>query len=164
MKCECGCGQETTVYQGKSRRFINGHNGRGRILSKEYKRKISDTHKKNKKWLGRKHSTNTKQKIRRSCEGNNSGENHPNWQGGISFEPYCPKFNNHIREDIREKYGRVCFLCGKTEQDNGSKLSVHHTDHNKEQGCNGYEWKLVPLCKSCHGKIHKPDKEDEHGI
>ena len=27
--CECGCGQETAVFRGKSRRFISGHNRRG---------------------------------------------------------------------------------------------------------------------------------------
>ena len=31
--CECGCGQETTVYRGKSRRFIIGHNPINRILN-----------------------------------------------------------------------------------------------------------------------------------
>ena len=26
--CECGCGQETTIYRGKHRRFIKGHQAR----------------------------------------------------------------------------------------------------------------------------------------
>ena len=40
--CACGCGQMTTVYQGHVRRFITGHNARGRLFahSEETKEKI----------------------------------------------------------------------------------------------------------------------------
>lgn len=82
------------------------------------------------------------------------GENHPQWKGGISFEPYCSKFNEALKEEIRDKFGRVCFLCPKTEEENGQKLSVHHTDYNKEQGCNGIRWLLVPLCRSCNAQVN----------
>lgn len=81
------------------------------------------------------------------------GENHPNWKGGISFEPYCNKFNNQLKEQIRDKFDRKCFLCGKREKDSKSKLHVHHTDYNKGQGC-GYNWSLIPLCRSCHMKTN----------
>jgi intein-encoded DNA endonuclease-like protein len=65
---------------------------------------------------------------------------------------YCYKFDNNCKEQNREKYGRECFFCGKTEMTNGKKLSVHHADYNKNQGCdNTPDWKLVPLCKKCHG-------------
>jgi hypothetical protein len=29
-------------------------------------------------------------------------ENNANWQGGISFEPYCILFNNEFKERVRE--------------------------------------------------------------
>ena len=83
-----------------------------------------------------------------------SGESHPNWKGGISFEPYCTKFNNALKEEIRDKFGRKCFLCPKTEEEEGRKLSVHHVDYNKEQGCNSVRWLLVPLCRSCNTKVN----------
>lgn len=67
---------------------------------------------------------------------------------------YCHKFNNDCRERNRKKYGRLCFLCGKDETSNGRRLSVHHVDMNKDQGCNDHAWKLVPLCKSCHAHGH----------
>ena len=67
---------------------------------------------------------------------------------------YCEKFDNACRERIRNKYNRVCFYCGKDEYTNNAKLSVHHLDMNKDQGCNGHEWRLVPLCRTCHGKAH----------
>lgn len=102
-------------------------------------------------WFGRKHSAETKQKISeiRTKLGLSSGYNNPNWKGGVSFEQYCPKFNKHLKEEIREKFGRTCFICGKHE--GHELLSVHHVDYNKGQGC-GSKWALVPLCRSCHAK------------
>ncbi len=73
------------------------------------------------------------------------------WKGGISFGEYCPKFNNRLKEEIREAFGRRCFICGAPE--NGYKLHVHHCDYNKGQGC-GKRWNLVPLCRSCHMKTN----------
>ena len=32
MKCKCGCGRDTTVYRGKDRYYIHGHNGRDRCI------------------------------------------------------------------------------------------------------------------------------------
>ncbi len=87
---------------------------------------------------------------------NYSGKNSSAWEGGKSFEPYCEKFNNHKKEEIRNQYGRKCYICGRDEKDNITKtgkirkLSVHHIDMDKEQGCNGKSWKLVPLCIHCH--------------
>jgi len=81
------------------------------------------------------------------------GPNHPNWKGGISFEPYCTAFNDDLKERVREKFGRRCFLCGKPENESRRKLCVHHVDYNKGQGC-GHEWNLVPLCNSCHIKTN----------
>lgn len=43
--CECGCGEEVTVYRGKPRRFVSGHNGRGKRRSAETRRKISQANK-----------------------------------------------------------------------------------------------------------------------
>ena len=86
------------------------------------------------------------------------GENNPAWKCGISFEPYCPKFNSDKREEIREKYGRKCFICGKSEEETGRKLSCHHVDYNKNQGCGDNKWALVPLCGSCHSKTNNNRK------
>ena len=78
------------------------------------------------------------------------------WEGFATDSPYCPKFNEACRESNREKYDRRCFLSGTTEDDNGQKLSVHHVDMNKNQGCDGHVWKLVPLCKKLHSTAHTP--------
>lgn len=78
------------------------------------------------------------------------------WNGFIKFKPYCDKFNESCRERNRNKHGRTCFICGMAERSNGRKLSVHHVDMNKDQGCDDHEWSLIPLCTSCHGKAHNP--------
>ena len=89
------------------------------------------------------------------------GDKNPSWNGGTSFGLYCSKFNKRKKEEIREQYNRKCYICGKDEKDNITKtnkqlkLCIHHIDGDKEQGCNGKQWKLIPLCINCHAKSHK---------
>lgn len=82
------------------------------------------------------------------------GKNSPAWKNGVSFEPYCPKFNNAFKESVREKHCRVCFLCPTTEEENGKKLCVHHIDYNKDCLCDDSECEFVPLCNKCHTKTN----------
>jgi len=74
-----------------------------------------------------------------------SGEKHPNWKGGISFEPYAPVFKA-IRADVKERDGGRCVLCKGM-----SKTVVHHIDYNKE---NADLTNLITLCRSCHGRTN----------
>lgn len=127
---------------------------KSRKHSKETKIKIG------KASIGRKHSIETRMKISIA----RSGEKSNFWKGGISFSPYCPKFNNRIKTEIRDKYMNMCLLCGKTTDENGMELDVHHVDYNKNQGCNDHSWELVPLCKSCHAKTTMNRKLYEHRI
>ena len=75
---------------------------------------------------------------------------------------YCEKFDNDCRESNRSKYNNECFICGKPESENLTKsgkirkLSVHHVDMNKQQGCNDTAWQLVPLCLEHHATAHTP--------
>jgi len=85
-------------------------------------------------------------------------EKNPAWKGGVSFEPYCPKFNEAFKESIREKFGRVCFLCPTTEEENGKKLAVHHVSYNKDCLCDDSDCEFVSLCLKCHGKSNN-DRE-----
>lgn len=84
------------------------------------------------------------------------------WESFAKENLYCPLFNESCREANREKYGRKCFICGCDESENVTstgiqrKLSVHHVDMNKQQGCNNYEWKLIPVCMHCHNLVHSP--------
>ena len=74
-----------------------------------------------------------------------------NWQGGISFEPYPLYWTESLREFIRNKDNYICQKCGKTQEENGRKLDVHHIDYNKEN-CNLNN--LVALCISCNAKVN----------
>jgi len=114
-------------------------------------------------FYGKKHTDETKQ-LMRANHARLSGENSPAWKGGVSFEPYCPHFNEPFRESIREKFGRVCFLCPITEEEQINamrsrgkrpyKLSVHHVNYNKECLCDDSECEFIPLCLACHGKTN----------
>lgn len=95
-----------------------------------------------------------REQICKAHIGSMRGEKSPHWKGGTSFEPYCHKFNNAFKETIREDFGRKCFLCNKTEKENRKKLSIHHINYDKNQGCEDKKWLLVPLCHSCHSKTN----------
>ena len=97
---------------------------------------------------------NKSDKNRQKQSATYQGISYDEWDGYANESPYCEKFNESCRERNRDKHGRVCFICGKEEIENGRKLSVHHCDMRKTQGCDGEKWKLVPLCNSCHGKAH----------
>ena len=122
---------------------------KGKKHTKESRHKMSIAQMGNQNMLGYKHTKETRRKMSEGV----SGENHPNWQGGISHkQPYCYKFTEELKEHIRDKYFRLCLICGKDEEENGRLLDVHHVDYNKDQGCDEHEWHLVPLCISCHSK------------
>lgn len=95
----------------------------------------------------------------------NRGENNPFWRGGISFEPYCEKFDEPFKEYIREKFGRICFLCPATEEENGQRLSVHHVNYDKDCLCNdNLTCQFVPLCRSCNARVNFNREEWEKKI
>jgi 5-methylcytosine-specific restriction endonuclease McrA len=73
-----------------------------------------------------------------------TGENHPNWQGGKSFEPYGQGWRERAR-GIRERDMHQCQLCGKKH----CRLDVHHIDYDKS---NLDPKNLITLCHSCHMK------------
>jgi len=159
--------EETKKKMSESRRGKKHYNY-GKHLSEEQKKKISESRIGEKHpnygkrgeqcpMYGKHHSEEYKKRMSEIMR----GEKNPSWQGGISFEPYCEKFNNQKKEEIRNQYDRKCYICHKHENDNitktgkQEKLCVHHIDLDKEQGCNGKQWKLVPVCRKCHAKIHK---------
>lgn len=88
-----------------------------------------------------------------------TGDKHPSWQGGLSFEPYCPKFNDTFKERVRAYFGYKCLECGTPQ--NGSKLHVHHVHYNKTSCCDPNVPKMfVPLCRSCHSKTNHHNREE----
>jgi len=104
------------------------------LFTKEHRRKMSES---------------------RKGEGNSMygrrGGNCPNWQGGISFEPYSPEFNRQLKELIRNRDNYQCQICGMPECENIYKLHIHHIDYNKK---NLNPINLISLCTSCHTKTN----------
>lgn len=83
------------------------------------------------------------------------GEKNPNWHGGISYEPYCPKWNENLRVRIREFFDHRCITCGKSAEENVRKLSCHHVSYNKEACCDDTPVKFAAMCTSCHSKTNR---------
>lgn len=108
---------------------------------------------------GRQVSLETRALWSAQRKGKFTGEKHPNWKGGISFGVYCPKFNTEFKERVREFWGRMCFICGKTESENGRKLDVHHVNYDKGVCCNNEKPLFIPLCTKCHGITTTSDRE-----
>ena len=84
------------------------------------------------------------------------GETAPNWKGGISYEPYCPKWNNDLRTRIRAFFEYRCIICGKPQNENITssgriyKLSCHHVEYNKQACCDGRPVHFAALCHKHH--------------
>jgi hypothetical protein len=95
-----------------------------------------------KKLVGRHSSPNTEFKKGEHC-----GKDHPNWQGGKSFEEYGKDFNRKLKEKIRKRDNYICRECGYSQKLLDYKLHIHHIDYDKK---NNSEDNLISLCKSCH--------------
>ncbi len=87
-----------------------------------------------------------------------TGEKSSAWKGGISFEPYCPKFNEKFKERVRAFFGYRCQMpgCNHIWQPGEKKLAVHHVNFNKNSCCDPSVPRLfVPLCPGkCHAKTN----------
>lgn len=112
---------------------------KGRKLTEEQIRRLSIAK------TGKKHP-HSEEHIR-----NQSGENHYNWQGGKSFEPYPLGWTKTHKEQIRFRDRYRCQICGVSEIECIRKLAIHHIDYNK---MNIEPNNLIALCVSCHIKTN----------
>lgn len=141
-------------HHSEETRRKNSEAHKGVCLSEETRRKISEAHK------GVPLSDETKRKVSAGHQGIPYAE----WDGFVSFGKYCQKFNETFKESIREKFGRICFLCPKTEAENGRKLCVHHVNYDKSCLCEGVKCEFVPLCNSCHSATNNNREHWENFI
>lgn len=131
-RCICDCGNETVV----SARTLRSNNtqscgclNRDRIIARTKKR-----------WKDPKQRAHMLEML--------SGANHPNWRGGRGRK--YPKEFYAVRPVIRDRDAYRCFICNRTEQENGQGMSVHHIDGNE---FNNSEFNLCALCRQCHGMV-----------
>jgi len=82
------------------------------------------------------------------------GENSPNWRGGISFEPYCPKWTPELRMRIRAFFNNQCVVCGKSGSKEKRMLSCHHVEYNKKACCDGKPVQFAALCQHHHNQTN----------
>lgn len=85
------------------------------------------------------------------------GVSFEDWTGFISFNKYCPKFNEKLKQQVRDKYNNCDYMSGlpATICNPHRKLDVHHVDYNKQQGCDDHEWRLIPLSRKNHAKTNR---------
>lgn len=98
---------------------------------------------------------------RRKAREAKTGVKNPNWKGGISFDSYCPKFNERFKERVRAFFGYICQECGTPQggkrKKNRKKLAVHHVNFRKDSCCAPDAPRLfIPLCvgRGCHGRAN----------
>ncbi len=78
-----------------------------------------------------------------------SGSNHPNWRGGVSFEPYSLEFNRNLKQSVKERDDNKCQNPGCWEIN--KELVIHHIDYNK-RNCDTAN--LITLCRSCNSRAN----------
>lgn len=137
---------------------------KGRIITEGWRRKNSESHIGQTPWnkgkrgiqkgpnKGKTFSPEWRAKLSAYRKGVYTLEKHPRWMGGISYEPYCPKFNEEFKNRVRSFFGNRCVICG--EEITEYKSCVHHVNYDKYVCCNGNLPMFVSLCRSCHGKTN----------
>jgi hypothetical protein len=86
---------------------------------------------------------------------NQHGPDHHQWKGGR--REYGPGWNESKREAVRERDGRECCDCGKSEEEHlndvGRKLDVHHLvppAKTTNPAVHNAKRNLMTLCIRCH--------------
>ena len=172
--CECGCGQEVKA----GNRFVHGHNdkkcwnkGKTGVYSEETLKKRSGEN--NGMWkdgitlrriycktCGKSLTNYRSEYCQRCCLlGSKNhrygiheyGKEASNWQGGISFEPYPPSFNQQLKDRIRVRDNFICQKCGVPELECDRRLDIHHIDYDKN---NCKDDNLLSLCHKCNTNVN----------
>lgn len=94
-------------------------------------------------FYGKAHTPEARERISERL----SGRNGSGWRGGTPMSPYGTAFTRKFKKLIRERDNYTCQRCGKTQEDDGRVLQVHHLDHDK---MHNDPTNLVTSCGSCN--------------
>ncbi|MBC8274516.1 MAG: hypothetical protein H8E40_06055 [Chloroflexi bacterium] len=135
IECACGCGQLRPRYNrfGGEAKYITGHYWQGKKMppeSEETKERKRQAH------LGIERPEHSKLMA---------GEGNSNWRGGISYEPYGPKFNKKLKKQILKRDNYTCQVC------RDKAVLPHHINYNKKDNSPD---NLIAVCRSCNAKAN----------
>jgi hypothetical protein len=96
---------------------------------------------------GLKRNNRVKKAISKANKGRLKGKKNPQWQGGISKNPYDSGLTPYKKHLIFKRDNFECQICHQI----GGKLSIHHIDYNKQ---NSNKNNLITLCQKCNCKCN----------
>ena len=84
-----------------------------------------------------------------------SGEDSWHWVDNGGRPEYGPSWTEELKDEVRAEQDYQCEGCGKTQEENGRSLPVHHI--RKANSFDDHEARndksnLVALCNVCHPK------------
>jgi len=107
---------------------------------------------------------------RKAFVGNQSGENHWNWKGGVSSEGARYRASAEwarIRREVYERDGWLCQECGirclntrDSKKHPKRKIQCHHVVPRRLGGPDHPD-NLITLCMSCHHRIERGEAHKE---
>ena len=154
--CECGkliTNSSTCCYKCNGK--LHGLNFKGKKHPLFGKKRLDTTLRNKLKGINKPKCINCDKELsdyraKRCSHCSKIGKNNNNFIDGTSGI-YPLKFNNQLKEFIRNRDNYQCQNCSMTEEEHlivvGKVLAVHHIDYDKEN-CN--EYNLITLCDSCN--------------
>lgn len=107
----------------------------------------------NASFYGRRHTLEARVKNSLAHIGKLKGLNNPRWNGGQVPDPYDYTFRDLLKNQVRERDGFTCRLCGKPEK--SRHHHVHHIFYNRKDTALD---RLITLCVKCHKIVHQQKK------
>lgn len=105
---------------------------------------------------GKKFTEEHKAKLSEAHIGIQSKEKHPNWRGGTSEICWRGTGWTKARKNVRIRDNNTCRICGKTAEQQGRNMDVHHRvsyfNFTSVDQANSLD-NLVCLCRSCHRSV-----------
>lgn len=131
------CSKEKNPFFGKTHEI-----GKSKVKTEEYRALLSI---RSSRSYVEKYGIEIANKMKAERRERILGERNPAYIGDV-VKHYPAKFFN-IREDIRNRDGNKCVVCGSVY-----RICVHHIDYNKKN-CDALN--LITLCNSCNIIVNK---------